>query len=164
MRRRQILAAAGSASLLAGWTALSTEDTETYGTNEYSFAGLAVIVHPSAVENQSLELTAELRSDGEIITEKSTTVPDDVYDVVLTIHEGLSPHTTYTVTVRTPNASKEIATDELRRDPDEKLVGETVASFFDRRLDDIDIWPRVVQDDWPASGVDVYPQVEGVEF
>ena len=164
MRRRQILAAAGSAGLLTGCTTLSTTDTETYGTNEYSFAGLAVFVHPSAVENQSLKITAEVRSDGEIITEKSTTAPDDIVDVVLTIHEGLSPHTTYTVTIRTPIASKEIATDELRRDPDERLVGETVGYVFWLRLDDVDFNPRIVQDDWPASGVDMYPQLEGVEF
>jgi hypothetical protein len=155
MRRRQILAA-GSAGLLTGCIALSTGDTETSGTNEYSFAGLAVIAHPVSVENQPLELTAEVRSDGGIITDNPTTVRDAIDEVVLAIHEGLSPHTPYTVTLRTPATSREIATDRLRRDTDESLAGETVGYVFWLRDSHLSFQPRIVKDDWPTSGVDLF--------
>jgi hypothetical protein len=109
-----------------------------------------------SIENQPLKLTAEVRSDGEIFTQTSTTVRDAIDEVVLAIHEGLSPHTPYTVTLRTLATSREIATDGLRRDTDEKLVGETVGYVFWLRDSHRSFQPRIVQDDWPTSGVDLF--------
>ena len=156
MRRRELLAA-GAAAVggLSGCPELFNDEFETYSPDEYSFAGVVVIAHGISINYQPFTITAKLRSDGEIVTEKSTTVQDANNEVVQAIYKRLSPHTKYVITLIGPDCRREMATDELRRDTEERFVGERVGYMFTFRDPSygFSFEPCIVSDDWPESGV-----------